>query len=122
MIDKVGNPECVIESKLPLFLIEGLQSIEILKILQEEGIVEDFEDDQPRSRKSVYEPSEDNVLIPAKEEPIYEEIQPPNNDCEAVLPTEPIFSSKSITNFPILYEERESKVVFSTPELGFKYQ
>ena len=73
-----------------MFLIQGLQSIEILKILQEEGIVEDFEDDQPRSRKSVYEPSDENVLIPAKEEPIYEEIQPPNIDSEAELPTVPI--------------------------------
>ena len=90
MIDKVGNTECVIELKVPKFLIQGLQPIEVLKILQEEGIVEDFEDDQPRSRKSVYEPSEDNVLIPAKEEPIYEEIQPPNIDSEAVLPTVPI--------------------------------
>ena len=94
-MDRVGNSESVIESKLPLFLIQGLQSIEILKILQEEGIVEDFEDDQPRSRKSVYEPSEDNVLIPAKEEPIYEEIQLPNNDCEAVLPTVHIFFAKT---------------------------
>ena len=113
-MDRVGNSESVIESKLPLFLIQGLQSIEILKILQEEGIVEDFEDDQPRSRKSVYEPSEDNVLIPAKEEPIYEEIQLPNNDCEAVLPTVHIFSLKFVTNLQTyLYaqSERASKVV-----------
>ena len=94
MIGKVGNIKFVIESKLSIFLIKGLQPIGILKILQEEGIIEDFEDDQPRSRKSVYEPSEDNVLIPAKEEPIYEEIQPPNIDSEAVLPTVPIFICK----------------------------